>query len=520
MQVRMWPLAIALFVLPRPADAQVVGTCAADQTMSGSATNHQGWSLAVADFDGDGLDDILTAGGVGSPNVVRLYRGHTGSHGPSCEIPPTAQIEDIDVMTGATAWGISVAFLGDIDSGGSLDFAIGAPHEAGGLGEVYVFLGETFSGTPAGCGPCATACTGTIVKDAQTDADCVLTGTITRGRFGASLAAADFNGDGVLELAVGQPGSHETLYAEPTFAGLVRHFTATQITSSATLVDTNSTVTARGTTAADRFGFSLATSDDLDGDGDPDLIVGAIQANTSSIFTGWTPVNGPGYVRVLHGANFRTNYTITPSVLSGESLQQFGASVASVPDFTGDSVADIAVGAPGYAKDDASVPPVAIQTGAVYLYSGASGAQSGAVIAPQVSGAPDPAYGAPFESLFGHSVAGGDYDADGSGDVWIGAPRYRSEYANWSDCICGDGTNPACADTVGEVWLQRGSDHSQILRYRGAYGTFSSDKQRIGWSIAVGDIDGDSETDTVTPGFAFSLPSGGEDGRVYVFLQP
>ncbi len=134
-----------------------------------------------------------------------------------------------------------------------------------------------------------------------------------------------------------------------------------------------------GETVAEALGGgleSVAGIGDVDGDGVPDLLIGAPGADRARLYSGQT------------GAVIRT--------LAGAPASSFGRAVAGLGDVDGDGVPDVIVGAPG--GDCADV------------FSGADG--SLLIHEP-----------APSAGSFGHSVAGvGDVDLDGFPDYAVGAP--------------------------------------------------------------------------------------------------
>ena len=166
------------------ADAVIVGPVADDAL---------GASLAPAgDLDGDGFDDIV----VGAPRTVAL--GNTNGpgrvfvfHGPlkgtiSASSAAAVLVGELD----NDDFGISVA-VGDVSGDGVTDLVVGADQlfRNDGTGKAYVFHGP-LAGSFQGA-----------------NANAILRGSALKDRFGASVGAADLDGDGKSEVIIGAPGA-------------------------------------------------------------------------------------------------------------------------------------------------------------------------------------------------------------------------------------------------------------------------------------------------------------------------
>ncbi|MFY2558095.1 MopE-related protein [Corallococcus terminator] len=108
--------------------------------------------------------------------------------------------------------------------------------------------------------------------------------------------------------------------------------------------------------------------------------------------------------------------TLSHRLRGAQALEQAGTSLA-IGDITGDGQPDVIVGAPFY-DTSASV----LDTGAVYAFSGALSPSAGG----QLAGAPIKVQGGPSQGGYqaGTSVAVVDVNGDGNKDLVVGAPRY------------------------------------------------------------------------------------------------
>ena len=171
------------------------------------------------------------------------------------------------------------------------------------------------------------------------------TGTLSNSDlFGFSMASlGDLDGDGILDLAVGAPGD--------SIDGLNR--------GAVYLLTLNLNYTVNGTikianglggfpnntlSNGDRFGASITLIGDVDGDGIPDLAVGAPDNGDAGFLIGSV------YILLLSSTgNVKSMVQITDGIggLPGSTLpimSQFGFSLAGIGDLNGDGVPDLAVG--------------------------------------------------------------------------------------------------------------------------------------------------------------------------------
>lgn len=129
-----------------------------------------------------------------------------------------------------------------------------------------------------------------------------------------------------------------------------------------------------GLEPGDYFGYSAAALGDLDGDGVEDFAVGAHQ-NENDLPRPAVGA-GPGYVRVFSGADARERYTLRPagSAAIDGSDDHFGHCCSRLGDIDGDGVGEIVVGAYLFDHDDGDPDSYDENTGAVFVFSGRTGA--------------------------------------------------------------------------------------------------------------------------------------------------
>jgi FG-GAP-like repeat/FG-GAP repeat len=249
--------------------------------------------------------------------------------------------------------------------------------------------------------------------------------------------------------------------------------------------------------ADDQFGAALCVTDDLDGDGVPDLLIGAPALPGS--------FSAPGYARVVSGADGALIYRFE----TGAVPDLFGASVAASFDVDGDGLRDLLVGQPG------TGPGIAKPE--VRLFASATGFFFGNFIVDTGDS----------WNAFGHSLADvGDVNGDGKSDVAIGVPSLSNDRAGFVRLAWGflaqheDITGDEVGDHfgfavagVGDIDLDgvpdvlagapaadyarvfSGSDGSTLLTVPGAGGEFAAA------TSAAGDFDGDG-----VPDFALGVP--------------
>ncbi|MBK9387579.1 MAG: FG-GAP repeat protein [Planctomycetes bacterium] len=317
--------------------------------------------------------------------------------------------------------------------------------------------------------------------------------------FGTSVApVGDVNGDGRLDFLVGAPrefGAGTARLLSGIGGAELQRFTGSNID--------------------DRFGHAVAGAGDVDGDGVPDIVVGAPDADSGGtesglirVFSGrsyaeirtidgQTPndffgravdgghdANGDGFDDLLVGApgEFGTGTAYAISGRDGATIwrwngdaigDEFGGSVAFAGDVDGDGYADAAIGA--HLNDSGGT-----DSGRVRVFSGRTGSELYTVD------------GSTFDDRFGFCVrAAGDVDRDGIPDLIVGAPI---EFG------------------VGTVYLLAGRTGAVLRRLTG-----DDLGDRFGHAVsALGDLDLDGYADYVV-GAPEDDNNGAQSGSVRVF---
>jgi hypothetical protein len=289
---------------------------------------------------------------------------------------------------------VAVDARADFDNDGFGDLAVGAPTESLGAssqaGAVSVLYG-TASGLSGSRSQLFTQDTSGVPGAAEPG-----------DRFGAALAAGDFDHDGFADLAVGA-SLEDAGTIRDAGAVTVLYGSASGLTASGSQLFTQvSGVVEQG----DRFGSALAAPD-LDGDGFAELVAGAPLEDAGGAVDA-------GVVSVLYGSlsglTSRGGRSFT-QVGAVEQGDRFGSALA-VGDFNNNGFADLAAGAPledvGTARDAGAV---------TVLYGSAGGlTASGAWTFTQVAGAVEAG------DRFGYALAAGDFTNDGFADLAAGAP--------------------------------------------------------------------------------------------------
>ena len=350
---------------------------------------------AIGDLDADGVCEYIVST-LKDGGYADIFSGKTGVL--------------IERIHGTGCFGMGLANLGDVNGDSISDFAVSAPREdsplafAGGLVRVY-------SGADLG-----------VLY--------VLEGDQPHARFGIALGnAGDLDGDQIDDLVVGSWWDDFEL----------KDMGSIDVYSGA---DGQHLVHARGTQEEEWFGTSVTGAGDVNGDGTPDVLVGAP-------FRWYNDLGfPPGSAVVVSGVDGSTLRTYS----GNNGGDYFGTSVELVPDVDGDGAPDHAVGSPRHDVGGEDV-------GAVFVYSGLTGA-----LITSMTGEVD--------SRFGTRVAAADLDGDGAPELLVSA------------CACVN-VGPDSA-AIGALEIRGASDGVLLGRIEGAADI------GFGYSVdSIGDVNND-----------------------------
>ena len=309
-----------------------------------------GYSVAaIGDMNSDGIPDIAVGAindDTGGRDRGAVYVITLNADGTVNSASTIAHGSGGLLLDNGDSFGFSISAIGDINADSIQDLAVGAfLDDTGGfnIGAVHLLFMNA---------------DGTVNS----------TSTIAHGTGGLSLSAYDYfgsvtaigdiDGDGTDDLAAGayrnDAGGNDTGAVYILFMG-------TNGTVNSVKKLTNDT-DSLSLSAGDWFGRTVAGAGDIDGNGVPDLIVGTMGDDT-----GGQGANNRGAIHVLllnHEGGINAVYRISSTLqwLLLDSMDHFGSAV-TIGDIDGDGTPDLVIGA---YRDDTGGP----DRGTVYVLYG------------------------------------------------------------------------------------------------------------------------------------------------------
>lgn len=409
-----------------------------------SDNDRAGVAVAVADLDGDGYAEaIVGASSASDAGAVYLFDG-----APANVFGAVSETLQGSLLGGGLGYTLSSA---DPDGDGDADLLVGEPFG----GNVYWYSSE--AGSVFGAGPRQTI-SGSVWPgsslsggdvDGDGDDDLLL---------GAPLAG--FNGSGAAYLVLGDPDPVELLSLESAYAVF------------------------SGEADNDYAGFGSSIAEDTNGDGYDDIVVGSIS-------------NAPAYpAPCAYGAAYLVEgdnpAPSTRSLADADAIRRgendcdsAGGDIASGGDVDGDGYGDVLVSASEHDSD----------TGRVYLVPGPwSGDTSLSASRARLDGE------SPGDHAGDSIASAGDLDGDGYNDILVGSP-YHTAYP----FIENGRTYLVYGPVIGDVGL---GDSDLVI-------TGDAPIDRLGSSLAAGDVDGDGYGDLLSGAAGFGYA---EYGTGYIVV--
>ncbi|KAB2968982.1 MAG: hypothetical protein F9K18_02030 [Thermoanaerobaculia bacterium] len=301
-----------------------------------------GFALAILDY-GTATELAVSAPGHDIPSAVSSGAVYVVPHtcpGGGFQTASTLRLVQgvggvVGMASDGDALGSALA-AGDYNGDGRADLAVGVPGNSYGgdeYGGIHVFYGA----------PGALAVAGNAVWYQD---DPGVPGVAEDGdRFGAAVAAGDFDGDGFDDLAAGVPGEDVGALADAGGVNVLYGSAAGLTGAGSQYFDQDTPGVTGVAEALDHFGEALATGD-FSGNGRADLAIGApgenvgvfADAGTVNVFYG----TGAG-LSVVHNQGFTENELPPPAAPANSEF--FGGALAAI-DLDGDGLVDLAAAAP------------------------------------------------------------------------------------------------------------------------------------------------------------------------------
>ncbi len=366
--------------------------------------------------------------------------------------------------------------------------------EAGVDWSVAVVTGRVFAGMPD---PGEVRSYAVVAEDRleHTDHEAMLASDMDADRFGALvMSMGDADGNGEVDVVITAPQRSPTELKRE--AGAVFLVPASMLDTGTRQLDTVSVRRITGPQAGARFGESVVTCPDMDGDGLPELLVGLPWYDDQ--------INGSRTVYLAGAATLVLSSTY-PQAGNSRSVEDAelwtgahdGARVGTAlacADVIGDDTPDIIIGAP-YADGEHE------GEGSIYIVNGSSRRTGDlSLIADRVLS------GTLENGWLGWSITTGDLDGDGKAEIIGGSPGHTLSIGPEVDRPQG----------LALVWsgkdLQEGRNDTARFRITGV-----ADGDGLGRAVATADLNNDGLDDLLLGAPRREVSEAYDAGALYVF---
>ncbi len=423
----------------------------ADQVLWGDAENGQlGIALAVGDFDGGGAADLAVS--LGGESELWVLD----------ELDPEHPRIDAEPLIFSDASSVGQLAAGDATGDGVADLLVGASGfdgDAGTNSGAVFLLGGTLGG-----------------YDLSDIAIWRVEGEEDDQDLGLGLAIGDVDGDGIGDIAVGDP------YADAPNRDAGRVWVFSGGGAGVVSLD-DADFVFDGQNREVHFGSGISVVPDIDGDGHDELAIGGPEDDGNR--------SDGGTVGIWWGGSLESASLddVPLEILGADTSDGAGREAVAGGDVDGDGLGDVVVGSQG--EVDGLVAP-----GTLSILLGSDLAAGGAFLTSDAHAVVHHDRQNAWLGLYGGGPSLGDIDGDGLADLAAGAPGVGGVYLWRSEDLAAGGTfTPADAP----VALAPEDEDDQLGRW-----------------VAMGDTDGNGVLDLVTSAYRSSMQ---EDlgGAVYVF---
>ena len=371
-----------------------------------------GSSVAAGDVNGDGIDDVILSapGGNGSANrrtdvgeVIVL----NGRNSWADRIRMSETQADLIVYNNRQqsrfGEGLTTA---DLNGDAIPDLVISDPSAQGSAGHVYVLNGRRDLPQRLDIGRAG-------------NVDITLVGGDSGDQLGLSVVSGDLNGDAIEDLVIAAPLSDGPQNDRPDGGTAFVLLGREDLPSTIDLGETSPDATIYGADTQNRLGRGLDIGD-LNGDGLPDIIVGAPGTGGPN-----TQLASAGAVYIVNGAStLQTLYDMRDGAFDARidgarALENAGAAVAA-SDIDRDDQLDLLIGAPAGGGPNGG----RAEAGTVYVVRNDNGGFGGPM---SLGSAADlVVYGASSGDALGTALAAGAVTNGNEGVLLMGAPGVDS----------------------------------------------------------------------------------------------